>query len=74
MLMNKEINFWIFSQAEDYYGLNEEVAAAGAAATAAAGTAASAAAGTAAGESGAADILPYIIPRSGLEVKLKVRR
>ena len=61
--MNKEINFCIFSQAEDYYGLNEEVAAAGAAATAAAGTAA--------GESGAADILPYIIPRSGLEVKLK---
>ena len=53
MLMNKEINFWIFSQAEDYYGLNEEVAAAGAAATAAAG----AAAVTAAVETGAADIL-----------------
>merc|ERR1719483_489994 len=54
------------SQAEDFYSLNEEVAAEGIAAVAA-GAAASAA-GAAAEAAGPADTFPYIIPRGGAEV------
>merc|ERR1711892_422594 len=56
------------SQAEDFYSLNEEVAAEGIAAVAA-GAAASAA-GAAAEAAGPADTFPYIIPRGGAEVKV----
>ena len=58
---------WLSFQAEDFYSLNEEVAAEGIAAVAA-GAAASAA-GAAAEAAGPADTFPYIIPRGGDEVK-----